>query len=158
MEPLNDTVEDTLVNVLQRTGPCSLDNLMMQISNHDWNVIFATVDRMSRDGVLVLYRIPRLGYQISLPAPHAANEKAANTVNPYRCAPVRFCVGCGYLCDEIEPTYGQTQWMDAHEYLTKHGLRWGDLDRTSDTCPPCSRVFQTTAHRTSVERKEMPSS
>ncbi|MEP6932698.1 MAG: hypothetical protein ABI988_01940 [Nitrospirota bacterium] len=77
MEPLNDTVEDTLVNVLQRTGPCSLDNLMMQISNHDWNVIFATVDRMSRDGVLVLYRIPRLGYQISLPAPHAANEKAA---------------------------------------------------------------------------------
>lgn len=72
--------------------------------------------------------------------------------------PVRFCVGCGYLCDEIEPGYGQTQWMDAHRYLTKYGLLWGDLDRTDNACPPCSRVFQAAAHQTSGEREEMLSS
>lgn len=79
MKHLNDTVEDTLVNVMQKTGPCCLDDLMVQLSHYDWNEIFATVDRMSRDGKLVLHRIPELGYQVSLPAPHAADKKEAYT-------------------------------------------------------------------------------
>jgi hypothetical protein len=54
---------------------------------------------------------------------------------------LRFCVGCGRLCDEIQPEGGQPQWMDAHAYLTKYGFHWEDLDRTDDACPPCTRVL-----------------
>ena len=54
---------------------------------------------------------------------------------------VRFCVGCGYICDKIQPEGDQPQWMNAHTYLMKHGLRWEDLDRIDDACPPCARVL-----------------
>ena len=53
----------------------------------------------------------------------------------------RFCVGCGYLCDEIHPEGGHAQWMDAHRYLTKYGFHWDDLDRDDDACPFCARVL-----------------
>ena len=36
--------------------------------------------------------------------------------------PLRLCVGCGRVFDEIQPKDGQPQWMDAHAYLTKYGL------------------------------------
>ena len=55
--------------------------------------------------------------------------------------PLRFCAGCGHVFDEIQPKGGEPQWMDAHEYLTKYGFHWEDLDRTNDACPPCARVF-----------------
>lgn len=54
---------------------------------------------------------------------------------------VRFCVECGYFCDAIQPERGKTQWIDAHAYLIKYGLRWEDLDRTDDACQPCARVL-----------------
>ena len=54
---------------------------------------------------------------------------------------VRFCVGCGYVCDEIRPAGGQSQWIDAHSFVMKYGFRWEDLGRIDDACPPCSRVF-----------------
>ncbi|MDP3090549.1 MAG: hypothetical protein Q8N04_07730 [Nitrospira sp.] len=54
---------------------------------------------------------------------------------------VRFCVGCGYFCDAIQPEGEQAPWIDAHAYLMKYGLHWDDLDRVDDTCPPCARVL-----------------
>ena len=54
---------------------------------------------------------------------------------------VRFCVGCGYFCDAIQPERGQAQWIDAHAYLKKYRLHWDDLDRIDDACPPCARVL-----------------
>lgn len=58
--------------------------------------------------------------------------------------PVRFCVGCGYVCDDIQPEGGQAQWIDAHRYLTKYGFHWDDLDRTDEACPSCARVLACT--------------
>lgn len=55
--------------------------------------------------------------------------------------PVRFCVGCGYLCDEPQPESGNAQWIDAHRFLMKYGYHWDDLDRTDDACPGCARLF-----------------
>jgi hypothetical protein len=54
---------------------------------------------------------------------------------------VRFCVGCGYLCDEIHPEGRQPLWIDGHTYVMKYGVRWSDLDRRDDACPNCARVF-----------------
>jgi len=54
---------------------------------------------------------------------------------------VRFCVGCGYLCDEIHPEGGQPLWIDGHTYVMKYGVSWSDLDRRDHACPHCARVF-----------------
>jgi hypothetical protein len=75
MNSLNDTVGNAIVKALQRSGPCCLDTLVMQLPNHDWNEIFATVDRMSRDGRLALRRIRGSEYQLSLPGRSDGEEE-----------------------------------------------------------------------------------
>jgi hypothetical protein len=72
---LNDvSAEESVIEMLQRTGPCCLDNLAIQLPNFSWGEVFAAVDRMSRDGRLVIRRqwsIRHLGnssYQITLPS------------------------------------------------------------------------------------------
>jgi hypothetical protein len=68
------SAEEAVLEMLQRTGPCCLDNLAVQLPNFSWGEVFAAVDRMSRDGRLVIRRqwlIRRLGnssYQITLPS------------------------------------------------------------------------------------------
>ncbi|WP_455376944.1 hypothetical protein [Petrachloros mirabilis] len=54
---------------------------------------------------------------------------------------VRFCVGCGYVCDEVSPENTSAQWMEGHGFVTKYGLRWEELARVDDVCPACARVF-----------------
>jgi len=146
MKTLTNTVDDTILDVLQRTGPCSLDNIVQQVLHHDWNEVFAAVDQMSREGRIVLRRAPGpSGYLLSLPLSQPAQPIRITSL------PVRFCVGCGYLCDEIDPEGGETQWMDAHQYVTKYQLRWSALDRIDDTCPQCARVLACGYHRASTE-------
>jgi hypothetical protein len=152
MKILTCTVEDKILHVLQRTGPCSLDDVVQQLLHHDWSEVFAEVDRMSRDGRIVLRRDPgSLGYRLSLPLSHDEAVRMKST-------PVRFCVGCGYLCDEIRPEDGQGQWMDAHRYLDKYRLHWSDLDRTDDACPHCARVLACAHRRAPAETARAASS
>jgi len=63
------SVEDAVVKILERSGPCSLDDLVAQLPDRNWSKVFATVDAMSRDGRLSLRRIANAGYQISLLSP-----------------------------------------------------------------------------------------
>lgn len=144
MNNLAYTVEDTIFDILQRTGPCSLDVVVQQLLPYDWNEIFAAVDRMSRDGRIVLRRAPESSeYHLSLPLSYPAHTEGVRVTS----LPVRFCVGCGYLCDEIHPEDGETQWIDAHQYLTKYQLRWSTLNRIDDACPHCARVLACAHHR-----------
>lgn len=142
MNTLTYTVDDAILAVLQRTGPCSLDDVVQQLPHYDWSEVCAAVDRMSRDGRIVLRRVPgSSGYHLSLPLSHPAHAMRITSI------PVRFCVGCGYLCDEILPEGGQARWMDAHGYLTKYRLYWNALDRIEDACPHCARVLACAHHR-----------
>lgn len=146
MKTLTHTVDDTILDVLQKTGPCSLDNVAQQLLHHDWSEVFAAVDRMSRDGLIVLHRDPESsGYHLSLPLSPPALAVRITSL------PVRFCVGCGYLCDEILPEGGHGQWMDARHYLTKYRLPWSALDRIDDTCPHCARVLACGSRRAPAE-------
>lgn len=139
-------LEDTILDVLVRTGPCSLDGIVQQLLHHDWGEVFSAVDRMSRDGRLVLRRDPESsGYHLSLPLSQPAQP--IRITSPA----VRFCVGCGCLCDEIHPEGGETQWMDAHHYVTKYRLSWSALNRIDDTCPHCARVLACGYHRAATE-------
>ena len=145
MENLTYTVEDTILDFLHRNGPCCLDDLVQQLLHHDWSEILAAVDQMSRKGRIVLRLAPgSSGYRLSLPLLHTEGVRIKSI-------PVRFCVGCGYLCDEICPEGGHAQWMDAHQYLTKYRLYWSLLDRIEDACPHCARVLACANRRTPAE-------
>lgn len=133
-------IEDAVIDLLAHTGPCTMDELVGSLPSHDWSKVFSAVDDMSRDGRLVLRRIPNFGYQLSL-SPSSSPSKSVKRQGRKRPAPVRFCVGCGYLCDEIEPEDGQAPWVQAHRYLKKYRLTWVELDRTDVFCPACARVF-----------------
>ena len=146
MNTLTYTVEETILDVLQRSGPCNLDGIVQQLLHHDWSEVFSAVDRMSRDGRIVLRRDPESArYHLSLPLSHPAHAIRITSI------PVRFCVGCGYLCDDILPEGGQAQWMDAHQYLTKYRLYWSLLDRIEDACPHCARVLACANRRAPTE-------
>jgi hypothetical protein len=74
MMTTNVSAEEAVIDMLQSTGPCCLDNLAIQLPNFSWGEVFAAVDRMSRDGRLLIRRqwlVRRLGnssYQITLPS------------------------------------------------------------------------------------------
>jgi hypothetical protein len=69
------SVEDAVVEALESIGPYSMDDLVSQLPSHGWSEVFVAVDRMSRDGRLVLRRIPGSGYQVSLPSPKPAHQE-----------------------------------------------------------------------------------
>jgi hypothetical protein len=58
-------IEETILEKL-RSGPCCLDEVVTTLSNSSWGEIFAVVDRMSRDGRLLLHQVGYSSYQISL--------------------------------------------------------------------------------------------
>ena len=68
MIPIDASAEKSVIETLQRSGPCSLDDLVMQRPTLNGNVVFVAVDRMSRDGRLSLRRLARSTYQVALPS------------------------------------------------------------------------------------------
>lgn len=69
------SVEDAVVEALENVGPCSLDDLVSQLPSHSWSDVFVAVDWMSRDGRVVLRRVPGSGYQVSRPSPKPAYQE-----------------------------------------------------------------------------------
>lgn len=137
MSAVQTGIQDAVIDILTNMGPCTMDQLVESLPAHDWSEVFSAVDEMSRDGRLVLRRHSQSnsGYQLSL-SPSCRIGRQVST----RPSAVRFCVGCGYLCDEINPEDGRSPWVEAHRYLKKYGLTWIELDRTDGFCPACSRV------------------
>jgi hypothetical protein len=129
-------IEDAVIKILLQTGPRTLDDVAEALTAHNWNELFSAVDEMSRDGRVVLRRLAGSGYQLSVPV--APLRIAAGRQQRSQ---VRFCVGCGYLCDEIQPDNGQAHWIEARHYLKRYALTWIELDRTDDMCPACTRVL-----------------
>jgi hypothetical protein len=58
--------EEIILEMLQRTGPCNLDDLVTYLPTLSWSEVFAAIDRMSRDGLLLLRRLGPATYQIAL--------------------------------------------------------------------------------------------
>jgi hypothetical protein len=59
-------IEEAIVEKLQKSGPCCLDDVVISLPNFSWGQIFFAVDRMSRDGRLLLRQFGFSTYQISL--------------------------------------------------------------------------------------------
>ena len=59
-------IEAAIAETLQRSGPCCLDDLVTSLSSSNWGEVFAAVDRMSRDGRVLLRQHGYSTYQLSL--------------------------------------------------------------------------------------------
>lgn len=73
MMPTNaSALEEAVIGTLLRTGPCSLDDLVMRLPNLSWGEVFTAVDRMSRDRRLSLRQLGYSTYQIALSSQFAS--------------------------------------------------------------------------------------
>jgi hypothetical protein len=70
-------IEEAIVETLQRTGPCSLGDVVACLSNFSWGEVFLAVDRMSRDGRVSLLQLGCSTYQITLRAQFVERHLAA---------------------------------------------------------------------------------
>jgi hypothetical protein len=69
MMPTNASAQEkAVIEMLRRTGPCCLDDLVTYLPNLSWGEVFVAVDRMSRDGRLLIRRLGYSSYQITLPS------------------------------------------------------------------------------------------
>jgi hypothetical protein len=84
MRPSDVSAEDVVIETLQKSGPCSFDDLIRYLPNLSWGEVFVAVDRMSRDGRLLIRRrllfrpLGSSSYQITLPSqltsPHSLSH------------------------------------------------------------------------------------
>jgi hypothetical protein len=66
MIPIDGSADKNVIETLPSTDPCSLDDLVMQLPTLNWNVGFVAVDRMSRDGRLLVRQLGYSSYQVTL--------------------------------------------------------------------------------------------
>ena len=70
-------IEEAVVETLQRSGPCCLDDVVTYLPNFSWGEVFLAVDRMSRDGRVSLLQLGCSTYQITLRAQIVPRHLAA---------------------------------------------------------------------------------
>jgi hypothetical protein len=71
-------IEAAIVEKLRESGSCCLDDVVTSLSNSNWGEVFAAVNRMSRDGWLVLHQLGYSSYQLSI-APQFAHSPSSST-------------------------------------------------------------------------------
>jgi hypothetical protein len=64
---LHTTVEDQVIDVLYRTQTCEFEEVTRQCTNLTWNQVFLAVDRLSRNGEIVLMPRDRGLYTLTFP-------------------------------------------------------------------------------------------
>ena len=60
------SIEQAIIEKLRRGGPCCLDDIVAYLPNLSWGEVFLAIDRMSRDGRLLLRQLGYSTYQIAL--------------------------------------------------------------------------------------------
>ena len=59
-------IDAAIVETLQGSGPCNLDDVVTSLSVFSWGKVFDSVARLSRDGRVLLSLLGPLTYQVSL--------------------------------------------------------------------------------------------
>lgn len=79
------SVESAIRTELTSRGPCTLDALLLRLSQFSWSQVFTAIDQLSREGRLVLRHPTRFDYEVSIdtaqPAPeliHAGRDAESN--------------------------------------------------------------------------------
>jgi hypothetical protein len=66
-------IEEAIVEKLQKGGPCCLDDVVTSLPDSSWGEIFLAVDRMSRNGGVLMRQHGYSTYQIAL-RPEVASQ------------------------------------------------------------------------------------
>jgi hypothetical protein len=69
-------IESAIRLLLTQEGPCTLESLLIRLSQFSWSEIFSAVDQLSREGRLVLRRPDRFGYEVSMRSQGVTAESA----------------------------------------------------------------------------------
>jgi len=77
MIPINALMEEVVTDMLRKTSPCGLDDLVRSLPNRSWGEVFVAVDRMSRDGRVLLRQVGYSTYQITIPSQLASTPLPA---------------------------------------------------------------------------------
>ena len=70
-------IESAIRMELCRNGPLALRALSERLSQFSWNEVFAVIDRLSREGTLLLRRTAEFDYEVSarpIPEPSLARH------------------------------------------------------------------------------------
>ena len=59
-------IQSAIRTVLIQQGPCALQALLDRLPQFSWSEVFAVIDRLSRDGYLVLRHPTRFDYEVSV--------------------------------------------------------------------------------------------
>jgi hypothetical protein len=59
-------IEEAIIDKLRGSGPCCLDDVVAYLPNLSWGEVFLAVDRMSRDGRVLLRQLGYSTYQVAL--------------------------------------------------------------------------------------------
>ena len=59
-------VEEAIIEQLRLRGPCTLDDVVTYLPDFSWGEVFRAIDRMSRRGGVLYYRLRSSTYQIAL--------------------------------------------------------------------------------------------
>ena len=65
MEPQR-VVEDQVIDIIQHTGACDIEEVARQCSNLTWNQVFLAVDHLSRSGEITLMLSGRGMYTLTI--------------------------------------------------------------------------------------------
>ena len=59
-------IEEAIIELLRSHGPCHLDNVVTHLPAFSWGEVFLAIDRMSRDGRVVLSQLGYSTYKLAL--------------------------------------------------------------------------------------------
>jgi len=62
-------IESAIRQELGRVGTCTLEELNERLPYYSWNQVFFAVDRLNREGAVILRRTDSYGYSLSLALP-----------------------------------------------------------------------------------------
>jgi hypothetical protein len=83
MKLIDASVEEAAVlEMLQRTGPCSLDDLVRFLPNLCWGEVFVAVDRMWGDGRLLVRQSSYMSYELTRPPQLASPRSPSRQEEP----------------------------------------------------------------------------
>jgi len=71
------TIQSTIRAELLQHGPCALQALLDRLPQFSWSEVFAIIDRLSREGSLVLRHPSRFDYEVSMAQSWAMPELPA---------------------------------------------------------------------------------
>lgn len=68
-------IESAIYQQLDRIGTCSLDELATLLPGYSWAQVFAAVDRLTREGTVILQHPAPSHYLLSLAPPQSAGAR-----------------------------------------------------------------------------------